>query len=257
MTILRQSNVTFNRWKEFRAAVNQMINSDEKPYQRLVNIHANRVADPDGLVRSPHRMHGAQAGPIGFRRFLPWHRAYLIDFERELRKINNNLSLPYWDWDNDQGRLIGISNFLGLSSQRDPGLLPGVQSSNPNDRLWFSSEAQTEAYEIYDGDYYLFTRALELGPHNNGHSWVGGNMANTQRSPSDIIFWMHHAAVDRIWAKWQTVNPGESAHLSGSDAILDPWSNEFTVDNIDDISNLGADSYGYKDPVRPAPVMTP
>lgn len=255
MAILRQSNVAFNRWKDFRAAVNKMINSGT--YQRLVNIHANRVTDPDGLVRSPHRMHGAQAGPIGFRRFLPWHRAYLIAFERELRKIDDTLSLPYWDWDNDQGRLLGFQNFLGLSSHRDLGLLPGVQPTDPRDRPWFSNEAFTEELETFDGEYYVFTRALELGPHGGGHNWIGGNMADTQISPSDIVFWMHHATVDRVWAKWQTENANERAHLSGRDARLDPWGNEFNVANIDDISNLGSDSYAYQDPVRPAPVITP
>ncbi|WP_420903229.1 tyrosinase family protein [Streptomyces clavuligerus] len=30
--------------------------------------------------------------------FLPWHRKYLIDFERELKKIDASVSIPYWDW---------------------------------------------------------------------------------------------------------------------------------------------------------------
>jgi len=46
--------------------------------------------------------------PVGFRRFLGWHRAFLIAFERELRNVNATLSLPYWDWDNDKGQLVGI-----------------------------------------------------------------------------------------------------------------------------------------------------
>ena len=255
MSIIRQSNVIFNRWKDFRTAVNQMIN--DGTYQRLANIHANRVTDPDGLVRSPHRMHGAQYGPIGFRRFLPWHRAYLVAFERELRKFDKTLSLPYWDWDNDQGRLIGFHNFFGMSADRDLGLLPRVQPTDPRDRPWFSTEALTEALETFDGDYYVFTRELELGPHGGGHNWIGGNMANTQISPTDVVFWLHHAMIDRIWAKWQIVNPNERAHLNDSNGKLDPWDDEFTVVNIDDISNLGDDSYGYEDPVRPAPTTTP
>jgi len=194
-------------------------------------------------------------GPIGFRRFLPWHRAYLITFERELRKIDPTLSIPYWDWDNDQGRLFGVQNFRALSSGRNLGLLPGVEPTTEADRLWFSSDALTASFEEFEGDYYTFSRQLEAGAgqHGPGHNWVGGDMANPLVSPNDMIFWMHHAAIDRVWAKWQELNPGERAFLSGRESRLDPWGSEFTVENVEDISVLGADSYEYSDPVRPAP----
>ena len=249
MTIVRESNTTFTRWQDLRSAVNQMI--DDGTYARLVEIHAAQVREADGLVRTKHRMHGTMYGPIGYRRFLPWHRAYLVAFERKLRAIDGTLALPYWDWDNDQGRLLGFGNYYALSSGRDLGLLPGVQETDPTDRAWFSSEAATRELESFDGDYYTFTRYLELNQHNAGHNWIGGDMANARISPNDIVFWMHHAAVDRVWAKWQLSNPGERALLTGREARLDPWGNEFTSETIDDISELGDDSYSYTDPVRP------
>ena len=256
MAIVRESNVTFQRWDDFKSAVERMI--DSGVYKTLADIHAARVQDSDGLVRSPHRMHGAMNGPTGYRRFLPWHRAYLIAFERQLRKVDETLSIPYWDWDNDQGRLVGFREFLGLSSERDLGLPPGVQPTAPSQRPWFSSEQLTVSFETYTEDYYTFTSALETrGQHGAGHNWIGGDMADTQTSPNDVVFWMHHAAIDRVWAKWQTNNPGEHAFLSGEDAKLDPWDDEFTVENINDISNLGDDSYSYEDPIRPAPQVPP
>lgn len=32
--------------------------------------------------------------------FLPWHRRFILDFERELQRVsgNPNLGLPYWNW---------------------------------------------------------------------------------------------------------------------------------------------------------------
>ena len=137
MTIIRKSNVTFDRWKQFKYAVRQMINNGT--YQKLVDIHAAREQEPDGLLRSRHRMHGMMYGPIGFRRFLPWHRAYLIAFERQLRSIDSELSLPYWDWDNDQGMLEGFDTFLAMSDGRDLGLRPGAQPTDSRQRPWFSS----------------------------------------------------------------------------------------------------------------------
>lgn len=43
--------------------------------------------------------------------------------------------------------------------------------------------------------------------HNSVHDWVGGNMANVFVSPYDPAFWVHHANIDRIWARWQSRNP--------------------------------------------------
>ena len=252
---VRQSNVTFSRWKDFRTAVNEMINAGT--YAKLVEIHAARQREPDGLVRSRHRMHGTMFGPIGYRRFLPWHRAYLVAFERELRQIDDTLSIPYWDWDNDQGRLEGFANFLALADSRELGLRPGEESSEPSRPRWFSSEQLTVSLEMFQGDYYIFTRELETRQHNAGHNWIGGDMANVRNSPNDVAFWLHHAAVDRVWAKWQEINPGERAFLSDQEAKLDPWDSEFNVENIDDIGALGEDSYAYEQPVHPAPSAEP
>ncbi|MCY3823202.1 MAG: tyrosinase family protein [Nitrospinae bacterium] len=227
MPIVRESNVSFERWNDFRNAVNDMINNGT--YGELAKIHANMQ----------HRMHGRWHGNVGVQRFLPWHRAYLIAFERELRKIDDTLSLPYWDWENDEGRLDGFVNFLAIASRRNTG-----QPLGPGNRRWFFNSQQAQDLENSNISYLSFSQDLEVWPHNVGHSWVGGDMA-TMSSPNDIAFWLHHAAIDRLWARWQTNNPGKRAVLSEVDEKLDPWDNEFTVDNIDDISNLGPDSYSY------------
>ena len=249
MTILRQSNVTFTKWHEFRLAINELIAAGK--YKSLVDIHAVMERDPDGLNRTRHRMHGSMYGPVGFRRFLGWHRAYLIAFERELRNINNDLSIPYWDWDNDAGRLVGIKNILGLSSSRSLGRLPGEPDDGLGRAEWFSSVNQTKSLEEFEGDYYVFSNFLEREPHNRGHGWVGGDMSNPRISPNDPIFWMHHAQIDRIWSEWQKRNPGEKPFLDSDEKGLDPWDAEFDIDSIDDISNLGNDSYEYEAPAAP------
>ena len=107
MSITRVSNLEFQRWDALRYAIYRLI--ENGTYDSLVNIHSG----------GNHRMHGWN-DEVGAKRFLPWHRAYLIIFERHLRKINPALSIPYWDWEADQGNLEGFSNFLGMSSGRDP-----------------------------------------------------------------------------------------------------------------------------------------
>ena len=34
----------------------------------------------------------------GWERFLPWHRAYLYEFEQDLQDYDPDIMLPYWDW---------------------------------------------------------------------------------------------------------------------------------------------------------------
>ena len=194
-------------------------------------------------------MHGSMSGPLGYRRFLPWHRAYLIVFERELREIDDSLSIPYWDWNVDGGELFGFPDpadprFPQRSWERSLGTRRSEDSVEGR-ASWFTDEIQLRRI-LFSEDYYNFTRNLERGPHNAGHRWVGGTM-NTMNSPSDPAFWFHHAQVDRIWALWQarSDNQGRMAYLSDSEAQLDPWENEFTVESVNDISNLGDDSYEY------------
>jgi hypothetical protein len=49
------------------------------------------------------------------------------------------------------------------------------------------------------------------GIHGEVHVAVGGESGemSTARSPDDPIFWLHHANVDRIWARWQQRNAGK------------------------------------------------
>ena len=96
--------------------------------------------------------------------------------------------------------------------------------------------------------YDEFTLFLEggreqPGPHNRGHSWIGGDMGLII-SPRDPAFWFHHAQVDRIWHLWQQTHD-ETAALSGEEAQLDPWHDEFDIHSVNDISALGDDSYKY------------
>ncbi|MFD3518238.1 tyrosinase family protein [Streptomyces sp. NPDC058657] len=42
--------------------------------------------------------------------------------------------------------------------------------------------------------------------HNRVHRWVGGVMVGAV-SPNDPVFWLHHAFVDLLWARWQQTHP--------------------------------------------------
>ena len=247
MLIQRQSTLalTDENWGALNEAISALMTNGA--YGNLVQIHAAMIQEPNGSQRSLHRMHGSMSGPLGYKRFLPWHRAYLIVFERQLRRIDDTLAIPYWDWNADGGRLEGFPDpadplFPEESRwRRNPGARQGERRGRVP---WFTCKDSIQrAIQTVD-NYSDFTRWLEDCPHNAGHAWIGGDM-NTMSSPRDPAFWFHHAQVDRLWAQWQEAHPGQMANLAGADAQLDPWQDEFTVENVDNIGCLGDDTYEY------------
>lgn len=57
--------------------------------------------------------------------------------------------------------------------------------------------------------------------HNKVHLWAGGMTGDTvgtftlNTSPNDPLFWLHHANVDRLWAKWSSIHGLKYAPESG------------------------------------------
>jgi len=50
-----------------------------------------RSFNNQALIHQNHCQHG-------WERFLPWHRAYLYEFEQNLQDFEPGVTLPYWDW---------------------------------------------------------------------------------------------------------------------------------------------------------------
>ncbi|KAM9788476.1 tyrosinase-like [Neosynchiropus ocellatus] len=60
--------------------------------------------------------------------FLPWHRVYLLHWEREIRRLSGDpsFSLPYWDWRDAEGCDVCTDELMGAPSPRNTSLLsPG------------------------------------------------------------------------------------------------------------------------------------
>ncbi|XP_059820579.1 tyrosinase [Hypanus sabinus] len=57
--------------------------------------------------------------------FLTWHRAYMLLWEHELRKLvnNDNFTIPYWDWRDSQNCTVCTDEYLGSSHSTNPSLL--------------------------------------------------------------------------------------------------------------------------------------
>jgi tyrosinase len=180
----------------------------------LVDIHANAM----------HQMHGNP-------RFLPWHRIYLLRMEELLMMVDSTVCIPYWKSSEEQGFPSWLLPFTPTVN-----LMNGPHTVFRNLGGPFLPNAASVAGAMANATYDAFAAAIE-GIHNSGHVWVGGSMSGILTAPTDPVFWMHHAEIDRIWAAWQAANPGQNPSLAGAAAIMDPWT-ETEVDTRD-IAALG------------------
>jgi tyrosinase len=164
--------------------------------------------------------------------FLPWHRAYLVSFERICRQVlgDPNFALPYWNWTEHRQlpaaflapTVAGRPNPL-LDSTREvqSGELLGDLEVGP--RVITRIMAQTE-FENFGsgrptGQNNIETRwqrvpgqmtELEATPHGNTHVFIGGDMGDMV-SPRDPIFFLHHCNIDRLWAQWTALGRRNTA----------------------------------------------
>ncbi|MCH8137204.1 MAG: tyrosinase family protein, partial [Proteobacteria bacterium] len=176
--------------------------------------------------------------------FLPWHRRFIWDLERELQRVsgNPNLGLPYWNWpQGDAGASMWNDDLLGGDGSAVDEIVtsgPFRQgqwtivnmsggSSGPLTRAFgraistLPTQAEIDqvlAVTPYDRRRWnrssnpSFRNELEgwIGPnlHNRGHVWMGGSML-PMTSPNDPVFFMHHCMVDKLWHEWQLAFPNQ------------------------------------------------
>ncbi|RKP06534.1 hypothetical protein THASP1DRAFT_6288, partial [Thamnocephalis sphaerospora] len=175
----------------------------------------------DEFVRVHHQVTGyAHNGPL----FLPWHRAFLYQFERALQDIDPSVTMPYWDWSFDSqlpvmSPVFGADYCGGNGRAGDgcvaDGWLASYRPYYPKPdclRRNFDFSTKTRnAFHSVDAVQQLintkktfdsFTRTLENTLHARVHTAIGGQMS-TMYSAADILFFLHHGMVDKIWAMWQ------------------------------------------------------
>lgn len=134
-----------------------------------------------------------------FPYFLTWHREYLQKFEDRLRKIDPTIIIPYWDWTVDRQIPARLSNAAEWGVTRAFG---------PNDML--TPELLYHVNQAMSATNFQDFHERIWEPHGIVHTDVGGNgqFADINNSPLDVLFWLHHAFIDKLWSDWQQKNPG-------------------------------------------------
>lgn len=104
-----QKNLTRTEKKRLVSAILELKRSGR--YDDFVALHRE------------HYVTDSQAGPRPAHMtpsFFPWHRQYLLEFERALRGVDSSVSIPYWDWttDNTPAASLWAEDFLGGNGRR-------------------------------------------------------------------------------------------------------------------------------------------
>ena len=166
-------------------------------------------------VSSP-QAHGAPG-------FLPWHRAYLLDLERELQAIDPSVALPYWRFDQPAPKLF-TPDFFGDVDRHGT-----VQfgATNPL-QFWVTDGVQgdhapTAVQQLESGDQpgRRHHGSADAGPRdglsglphdgrqparNGAHEFGRARSRSIGTAAKDPLFFLLHCNVDRLWAKWQRQN---------------------------------------------------
>ena len=255
----------------YRTAINAMKalpTSDPRNWTRQAQIHQG-----NNTVRCPH----------GNWYFLPWHRAYLVAFERICRQLSNNpnFALPYWDWTaNPQlpaafaAQTFGgqpnalFNNTRSSQTVTIPNNIAGsavMASINAETTFEIFGSSKPPAQNSTAQQFQIAPGAsgpLESTPHNGVHVRIGGNMG-TFMSPLDPIFWLHHCNIDRIWDAWNRMGRANTSNPLWRNF---PFNNQFSVPSgsgtapfnvaVSGLLNIQALGYRYVPPLfLPAQLM--
>jgi hypothetical protein len=210
---LRKSHRFFSgaEWTKFKDGILKMAAEPSQAgnasrYEDFVNIHVQAMDMANTKNWLAHKtaliiQHGRSESNTPTN-FLAWHRIYLKIFEDELIALGGT-PIPYWDWYNDRvipAEMVdaNMESKLGYSRNINSGAIPSTSITLAQSwKSWIDNP-------IWD----VFQDQLEMIHHDPIHAHIGGNMG-TASSPTDPIFWLHHAFVDKIWADYQRMTSNQ------------------------------------------------
>ena len=224
--------------------------------------------------------------------FLPWHRMYILNFERIVAQHVASLggpadwALPYWNYTTSDPATLalppafrntalpgGAANPLYVALRNPVANAGGtVLGARDVDLSLSQCEWNYQSGWLFRRcpvrSFWSCGRALELTPHNAVHRQVGatpgGWMADPDLAALDPIFWLHHSNIDRLWEVWLDCDPLHqnltSAYwLTGVTFQFHDATGSLVTMQTADVLNLAAPllDYRYSDATCPAPFKVP
>jgi tyrosinase len=219
---LSPSDPIITTYKAAVTAMKGMSLSDPRSWEGQAQIHLNKCIHRNWL-------------------WLPWHRVYLLYFERICRKLtgDDSFALPYWNWTthpavpdvfwDTSSSLYDSNRAITQADQADASYIGASVVQNilnePNFELFASGPPPTS--NLHNGPDA--TGMLEGTPHNNIHGFIGGDMG-TFLSPRDPVFYTHHNMLDCLWTHWNN-------DLNNANTNDTSWTNFSITDFVDENGN--------------------
>ncbi|MCF2530354.1 tyrosinase family protein [Yinghuangia soli] len=192
----------------------------------------------------------------GTPKFLPWNRAYLVDFERRLQAVDPAVTVPYWNWCHDaqkfdQSVVLGPQYFgrVGLGPVTTGAFANWTVATTTSHVLMrrAGGTGTVPSVEVLNSalmkayNYRTLCSSLEGSFNSRLHNAVGGDMAS-MTAANDPVFWSHAAFMDYAWSLWQRLNPTLANTSAGlDDHVLKPFG--VTVRSMYSTAGLG---YAYE-----------
>jgi hypothetical protein len=141
-----------------------------------------------------------------------------MKMEQELQKVDEGVTLPYWDWSYDASRpeqsIVYSADWFGSARSGcvSEGPLTHLKLSYPRQHclqrsfrsrnMTFVSAATLSQLVRTQHSFKAFIKAMMVYPHGLVHSHIGGDM-ETGYSSNDPLFYLHHAFLDKVWHEWE------------------------------------------------------
>lgn len=197
-------------------------------YREFMNRHIQAMMAETPANDPTTDRNVAHRGPA----FLSWHRAFIYEFEEQLRAVDPTVTLPYWPFEQETGTpRVFTSAYFGsdgndaqndrvtdgpfaswnvirrIARDQDTGQtsLPSVADVNTimqNTAYSTAPYSEQSAGFVMSMEGWIGTARSPWSMHNLVHGYVGGDMG-TMDSANDPIFFLVHANIDRIWWQWE------------------------------------------------------
>jgi tyrosinase len=203
--IRKNANVLTIAERDRFLAAYAALNANSVAYQVFLDSH-NAISDSE--------IHGRPS-------FLPWHRAFVLDIERQIQAIDASVAIPYWRFERSAPNLLDPA-FMGGDpdgtgrvslTPTNPlrnwtvGGFTGIIRVPGFNRTTGSPSLRNEVDTLALGTTFLPFSQMEGDPHGSAHvSFNNGPITDPGTATQDPLFFLLHCNVDRIWALWQAAN---------------------------------------------------
>ena len=199
-----------------RREVRELSREEMDQYQAAVRHLTTQTGYPSQWFQfaSLYAHHKPQA--VGSPAFLPWHRKFLLEVERQLQAVDCTVTIPFYDWTLDVGdptrAIIWAANMFGGNGRWDgcvryhpfkdyhPLLLTPCLRRRFNDSVNLPDAVNVQL-ALNEQDYDRFRLHMEMFAKLL-HTFVGGHM-ESDLAPYDPVFFSIAAYIDKLWDDWQ------------------------------------------------------